>query len=100
MAVLSRTDANALAVVAKALSSPARLQLVSLLLDGPSHPYELQDDLRRAGNHLSQSTVSHHLGKLVDAGLASNEKDGRLSMYELSDAGQIAVARFLGKADR
>jgi DNA-binding transcriptional ArsR family regulator len=96
MAALSCADAAALASVAKTLSSPPRLQLLSLLRSRPQHPFELQDELKRSGTYLTQPTVSYHLGKLVDGGLTSVRREGPFTVYDLTPAGERAATMFLG----
>jgi DNA-binding transcriptional ArsR family regulator len=66
---LDRADAEDLAAVFKALSEPARLQLLALLAAAPGETasgVELQEALTPG---LSQPTISHHLRILSAAGL-------------------------------
>ncbi len=76
-------DAERLAVVAKALSEPVRVSLL--------------DVLRRHGEpvcqcelvplfDLPQSTLSHHVSKLVAAGLVDVERRHRWAFYSASPA--------------
>src|SRR4051794_5669434 len=75
---VERQAAVEMAVVAKALGDPVRLQLVDVLR-------------RHAGKvcvcelvplfDLSQSTVSHHLKVLRDAGIVGSERDGLWAYY-------------------
>lgn len=75
-------DAERIAVVAKALSEPRRVQLV--------------DVLRRSGEPvcqcelvplfaIPQSTLSHHVNKLVDAGLVIVERRHKWAYYAVPD---------------
>jgi len=66
-APLSVEQAKVLADKMKALADPARLRLLSLILASPEHTACTCDLTEPLG--LSQPTVSHHLRKLVNAGL-------------------------------
>jgi DNA-binding transcriptional ArsR family regulator len=98
MRALTRPDADALAVFGKALSSPARIQIVVLLQRGPTRVYNLRQTLAEHGTVLGQPTISHHLGRLVRAGLVVRESDANDAAYRLSPAGELVVASFLGGA--
>jgi len=94
---LSRTDAEALARIAEALSSPARVQLAAMLLDrGPARPVVLERWLRESGTPLAQPTVAYHLKWLVDAGLAGKRSTARAASYWLTEQGRLVVASMLG----
>ncbi len=64
-----------------ALADETRLSIVRLLQEGPKHVDELVRALA-----LAQSTVSHHLKVLKDAGLVQSERHGRQVQYALSEA--------------
>ncbi|MGD1888260.1 MAG: ArsR/SmtB family transcription factor [Cohaesibacteraceae bacterium] len=70
----------------KALGHPARLALVRALASQPSCCGHLVRDL--SGRHvmLAQSTVSQHLGILVDAGLVKRQRCGVEQLYTLNQA--------------
>jgi ArsR family transcriptional regulator, arsenate/arsenite/antimonite-responsive transcriptional repressor len=73
--VLSDSDADELAGSFKALSDPVRLRLLSLIAAAPAGTAcscDLEDPVGK-----SQSTVSHHLAVLAEAGLITKEKVGR-----------------------
>lgn len=73
-------DEIKLAVLAKALSHPARVAIVKLLAEnGPSIVNTIVKELP-----LSQSTVSQHLKELKDAGLIQGEIDGPRVHYKLN----------------
>jgi ArsR family transcriptional regulator len=82
-AALSRTDADRLARVLKALADPGRLQLVSLLLAAPGGEVCVADLVE--GLALSQPTVSHHLRVLHEAGLLRRERRGSWVWYSVAD---------------
>jgi DNA-binding transcriptional ArsR family regulator len=90
---ISEADANDLAVRLKALADPARLQLVSFLLD--------QDDQEACTCDLapflslSEPTVSHHLKKLEAAGIVQKERRGMNVYYKVIPESIHAIARVL-----
>jgi ArsR family transcriptional regulator, arsenate/arsenite/antimonite-responsive transcriptional repressor len=74
-APLAEEEAGELAAAFKALADPVRLRLLSLLAsapDGTACSCDLEEPVGK-----SQSTVSHHLSVLADAGLITKEKVGR-----------------------
>jgi ArsR family transcriptional regulator, arsenate/arsenite/antimonite-responsive transcriptional repressor len=82
--VLDEGEAAATAELFRALGDPARVRIVNLLATSvePVCACELYGPLG-----LSQPTVSHHLKKLVDAGLLEREQRGRWAYFSLnSDA--------------
>jgi ArsR family transcriptional regulator len=87
---ITRADAEPLAGLMKALADPARLQLLALLSSGEQTCTELIAGLGR----LRQSTVSHHLGVLADAGFIVRRggTDFEFTYNALVPAGLTAVA--------
>jgi ArsR family transcriptional regulator, arsenate/arsenite/antimonite-responsive transcriptional repressor len=81
---LDEVSATALAAGFAALADPVRLRLVSLMATSPDGMACVCDLIAPLGK--SQSTVSHHLKVLADAGLVRGEKSGRLIAYRLVDA--------------
>lgn len=75
------------AAVAKLLASPARSAVVDALMEG--RPLTAGELARTAG--VRPSTVSEHLGELLDGGLIAVIKAGRHRYYRLSSA-EIAAA--------
>jgi ArsR family transcriptional regulator, arsenate/arsenite/antimonite-responsive transcriptional repressor len=75
---VERMEAERMAVVAKALGDPVRLQLVDVLRKhaGKVCVCELVPLF-----DLSQPTVSHHLKKLRDAGIVGSEREGLWAYY-------------------
>lgn len=67
------------AAVGKALGSPARLELLDLLTQGP----RTVEDLARAAG-LGLSTCSAHLQRLHGAGLVTTRRDGTRIWYSLA----------------
>jgi ArsR family transcriptional regulator, arsenate/arsenite/antimonite-responsive transcriptional repressor len=91
--VLDDEQAEATAELFKALSDSARVRIVNLVAAGrqPVCACELYEPLG-----LSQPTVSHHLKKLVDAGLIDREQRGKWAYFSLS---RSAAERFALIAD-
>jgi ArsR family transcriptional regulator len=75
---LDRTRAERIGEIAKALGDPVRVQLVDVLRKhaGKVCVCELVPLFE-----LSQSTVSHHLKKLRDAGIVGSERRGLWAYY-------------------
>jgi ArsR family transcriptional regulator, arsenate/arsenite/antimonite-responsive transcriptional repressor len=92
---LPEASAAALADGFAALSDPVRLRLVSLLAnatDGGACVCDLMAPLGR-----SQSTVSHHLKVLGDAGLITGDRQGRQIRYCLVEERLNALKIALSK---
>ncbi|MGH3103505.1 MAG: ArsR/SmtB family transcription factor [Gaiellaceae bacterium] len=90
---LSIDEAEAAATLFRALGDPARVRIVNLLAttEAAVCVCELLPALR-----LAQPTVSHHLRKLVEAGLLDREERGRWAYYSLNPE---AAARLSGLVD-
>lgn len=73
-------------MIFKALADPSRLKIVKLLKEGELCACELTIALSN-----SQSTVSHHLSVLKNAGLIKERKDGKWSYFRLSDGAVIEI---------
>ncbi len=74
-------DAERASAIAKALSEPIRMRIFDVLRrnDSPVCQCEL-----RALFDVSQSTLSHHVAKLADAGLVNVERRHRWAYYSTS----------------
>jgi ArsR family transcriptional regulator len=79
-AVLSDQEAAATASLFKALADPHRVRIVNLLATNPE-PVCVCDLQAVLG--LAQPTVSHHLKKLVGAGLLTRTQRGTWAYYAL-----------------
>lgn len=90
---LSDDDAVALAIRLKALADPARLRLVSLLLDR-LHTGASTRDLAPLLN-LTEPTVSHHLKTLLEAGLVAKERSQTTVTYRVVPRAIQALAGVL-----
>jgi ArsR family transcriptional regulator len=95
-APLSAEQADELARRLKALADPARLRLVSLLLAAEGQEACTCDLTEPLG--LTQPTVTHHLGKLAEAGLVVGERRGRWTYYRVAPAALADMAAVLAPA--
>jgi ArsR family transcriptional regulator len=92
-APLSVGQAKDLAVRLKAVADPARLRLLSLLLASEALEACTCDLTEPLG--LSQPTVTHHLKRLLDAGLVTAEPRGVWTYYRVVPEALTAVAAAL-----
>jgi ArsR family transcriptional regulator len=78
--VMSDEEAEATAELFRALGDPARVRILNLLAtsEEPVCACHLYEPLG-----LAQPTVSHHLKKLVDAGLLDREQRSKWAYYSL-----------------
>lgn len=84
------------ASTAKALADPTRLAVaVALAHAGTACVCDLSWIVGR-----DERLTSHHVRQLKAAGLARSERDGKMVMYELTDAGRSLVAAVAGDAVR
>ena len=89
---VQRAEAERMAQIAKALGDPIRLPLIDVLR-------------RHAGKvcvcelvplfDVSQSTLSHHLKKLRDAGLVDSERQGLWSYYYVNPDEMLELSEWL-----
>lgn len=92
-APLGADDALTLSTALKALADPARLRLLSLIrsADGArTTTAVLAEQIQ-----LSQPTVTHHLGALLDAGFLEREREGRQTWYWVNTDGLTAIQQLL-----
>ena len=80
---MTAAEAETTAAVFRALADPTRVRIVNLLARS-SEPICVCALTPVVG--LSQPTVSHHLKKLVEAGLLTREQRGTWAYYELDRA--------------
>jgi ArsR family transcriptional regulator len=78
---MNDTAAAATAALFRALADPARVQIVNLLATAGASACVCQ---LVAPLGLAQPTVSHHLKKLLVAGLVSREQRGTWAYYSLN----------------
>jgi DNA-binding transcriptional ArsR family regulator len=70
----------------KALADPCRLTIIRLLKEGELCVCEIMTALDRP-----QSSTSHHLSILKDAGLIKERKDGKWSRYRMADGAVVEM---------
>ena len=90
---LSEEEAAATAELFKALADPARVRAVNLLATR-GEPVCICNLIEPLG--LSQPTVSHHMKKLLEAGLVDREQRGRWAYFSLK---RDAVEKLAAVAD-
>lgn len=83
---LEERDIERQAQVFRALADPCRLKILYLLKEGELCVCEIMVGLDRP-----QSTTSHHLSILREAGLVRERRDGRWSRYRLSEGAVIEM---------
>lgn len=86
MLTKSPRQLNLLANQFKALGDQVRLQLMIAVAAGENHEACVCDLTPDTG--LAQSTVSHHLKLLVDAGLLARSQRGKWAYYSLTPAAE------------
>jgi len=77
---LSAREATEIAAQLRALADPTRVQIVTLLAE---HPGEVCVCDITSNFHLDQSTISHHLRLLREAGIIDSIRHGVWSYYYL-----------------
>jgi ArsR family transcriptional regulator len=90
---LDATQAEALAAALKVVAHPARLRLLSLMSAQPDHEACVCHLTEPLG--LAQSTVSHHLKVLHDAGLVHRRRHGTWVYYQAVEDGLAPLLRLL-----
>ena len=90
---LTADEAEATADLFKALGDPARVRIVNCLATA-EEPVCICELIEPLG--LAQPTVSHHMKKLVDAGLVEREQRGKWAFFSLKPE---AVATLAAVAD-
>lgn len=83
---LDEEEIKAESEIFQAMADPCRLKMLSLLRDGELCACEIMIGVDRP-----QSSTSHHLSILKNAGLIKERKDGRWSRYRLSEGAVIEM---------
>lgn len=78
---ITAENADKLARSLRAIADPARLRLISMVASHDGQEACVCDLTEPLG--LGQSTVSHHLKVLVDAGILTRDKRGTWAYYRL-----------------
>jgi len=92
--VMSDEEAEATADLFKALADPARVRIVNLLATSDGEPVCICNLTEPLG--LSQPTVSHHMKRLLEAGLVERDQRGKWAYFALKGD---AVAKLALVAD-
>ena len=90
---MSPADADRLAEIFKALADPTRVRVLAYVAassEGTVCACHLPGELG-----ISQPTLSHHLKKLVAAGLMTREQRGRWAHFTVDDAGLTLARKYL-----
>jgi ArsR family transcriptional regulator len=87
--VLDEERAAATAELFRALSDPARVRIVNMLATSPEPLCACEFEPALG---LSQPTVSHHLKKLVAAGLLTREQRGKWAYFSLERDAVVTLA--------
>ena len=74
------------AEILTAVAHPNRIRIIEFLAEGPKCACEIIPALK-----LEQSNLSRHMKILVQSGIVNHWKDGKKSMYEISDKNDIDV---------
>src|SRR5690554_7283968 len=90
---LTAVQADDLSRVLKALADPARLRLISIVAASEGQEACVCDLIEPIG--LGQSTVSHHLKILMDAGFLTRSKRGTWAYYRLVPGALDSISRLL-----
>lgn len=85
-------DADRIAAVAGALSSPLRVRILDVVRRSPGEVCQCE---LVALFGVGQSLLSHHVAKLVDAGLVSVERRHRWAWYSVPAHAEEEVRRWL-----
>jgi rhodanese-related sulfurtransferase/DNA-binding transcriptional ArsR family regulator len=80
------------AATAQALASPARIEIIDLLIQG-----ERSVESVAGATPLSVANASHHLQRLHRAGLLRRRRAGKEVLYDIADEGVVALYRELGR---
>jgi ArsR family transcriptional regulator len=88
---LSDAEAEATADLFKALGDPARVRILNLLATSEGEPVCVCHLTGPLG--LSQPTVSHHMKRLLDAGIVEREQRGKWAYFSLKPDAVETLAR-------
>lgn len=80
------------AKVFKAFCDENRLQILELLRNGEKCACKLLEEL-----HISQSTLSHHMKILCDAGIVQGRKEGKWVHYSIDPEGTVRAKELLNE---
>ena len=83
-------DERRTALVFKALCDENRIRILKLLCGGEKCACKLLEEL-----NISQSTLSHHMKILCDAGIVVGRKEGKWMHYRISPEGVQTAREYL-----
>lgn len=86
----TETNFSDSALIFKAFCDENRLKILSLLKDGELCACKLLEQL-----HINQSTLSHHMKILCDAGIVTPRREGKWTHYSLNADGCKKAQRLL-----
>ncbi len=90
---LAPNEAQLLADRLAALADPARISIVSILAGRPDHALTTRELAPMVA--LSEATVSHHLKRLVEAGIVAKHRVGAQVLYGLDLTAVRAISAVL-----
>ncbi len=93
---MSTENTEKLARSLRAIADPARLRLISMIAAHDGQEACVCDLTEPLG--LGQSTVSHHLKVLVDAGILTRDKRGTWAYYRLVPGALDSLAALIAAA--
>jgi|GEM_PF-2714584 len=93
---IDASSATMLAHSLHVLADPTRIRVLSLIASHGGRPATVTEIVDAVG--LSQSTVSHHLRVLVDAGFVTLERSGTWSLYRARPEALDEVAARIASA--
>ncbi|MBA0050861.1 ArsR family transcriptional regulator [Streptomyces sp. AJS327] len=95
---LERSEAEQLSTILRSIADPTRLQLFRLLEQAPNGEACVCDLADSLG--LRQSTVSHHLKIMTEAGLLDRERRGTWAWFSVNHDGLERVRSILDPLPR
>jgi len=93
---LQQQEATTLAVQLRALGDPTRIQIVTMLAE---HPGEVCVCDITSGFALDQSTISHHLRLLREAGIIDSVRHGVWAYYVLRPGALVPIIQLLKRLE-
>lgn len=77
---MSEMDLEEAGLIFQALGNRNRLRILLTLSEGEKCPHDIADEL-----DLTNSNISHHLGKLYERRIVERRKDGKHRYYSMND---------------
>ena len=89
---MKKKDYAGISAIIKALSHPARVEIIDRLEENGCNVSKIQRNLG-----LPQSTISQHLKILKNAGIISSRREGTKVCYKIEIEEARSIIRMLGK---